>query len=171
MGIRGVGTEGGARSRALDELAAQGIAGAAVYLLDVVPLFEMMWADGRVETCESDLVLRFLEQHVDRLNRAAGARVLSHADAHAFARRFARERPSPELLGLLRRLVPTVSLASSDRPSNERQRRNILDFCIDIGAACGEPPPRIPIEHFCVEEKRAFEEILQTLGLPGEPGP
>jgi hypothetical protein len=37
------------RRDAIAELAKHGIKGAQIYLIDLIPLIEMMWADGRIQ--------------------------------------------------------------------------------------------------------------------------
>ena len=143
--------------------------GAAVVVLGsdltAIPLVEMMWADGRADRVESELVARFLRDHVDRLNRLAGAEVLSHADARRFLARFAAERPHPELLELLSALVPGLSLASSDAATNRDRRQAILDFCLQIGAACTPLSSPEARTHFERAERECFWHIVETLDL------
>jgi hypothetical protein len=152
-------------NEAAAELRRLGIAGPHLYLLDAIPLLEMMWADGRAEQVESDLVASFLRDHVDRLNQLAGAEVISHRDASEFLRRFATRRPEPELLELLGALVPEISFRSSDPQANRARRQAILDFCLQIGAACTPLSSPEARSHFESAERECFWRIVRELEL------
>jgi hypothetical protein len=47
------------RQRAIDELEQHGIRGPNVYLIDIIPLIEMIWADGRVQEGELEILRTF----------------------------------------------------------------------------------------------------------------
>lgn len=151
------------RHDALERLAAFGIAGTDVYFVDTIPLLEMILADGVVQPEEVALLEAFLKSHVENLNALAGHEVVTLEGARAFVRQFLERRPDPELLGLLRRLLPETGL-SGDEPHSIQRRRAILGFCLDIGAACVAAYPDGDRNRFCAEEQKAFEEIFQTLG-------
>ena len=72
------------RQRAIDELEQHGIRGPNVYLIDIIPLIEMIWADGRVQEGELEILKDFLHAHVSRINRMAGYEVLTYEKARNF---------------------------------------------------------------------------------------
>ncbi len=124
------------RHDAVRELERHGIRGAHTYLIDVLPLIEMMWADGIVQSVERDLLDKFLQHHIDNLNTLVGYNAISYDDGAAFVERFLVERPSAEMLTVLRKLIAPVRFSSSDVTRNDAQRRAIMRWCLDIGASC-----------------------------------
>jgi len=156
----------GKRSDGIVELERYGISGSQVYLLDVIPLIEMMWADGIVQAEEWKLLLEFVSEHVANINAAAGLTVLTPKEAAEFVNRFSGERPDPTLLQHLRELIPSVRLSNSDPVTNQQRREAILQWCLDIGAACVANYPYGSHERFDAKEKECFKSILNTLAVP-----
>ncbi len=150
------------RREALEELRRHGIEGADVYLMDIIPLIEMIWADGRAQPGEIDILENFLQQHVERLNRMSGYEVLSMAQARRFVGRFLSSRPDPELLHTLRELVAPVRLATSDEALRHQVRESLLAACLDIAASAVIAYPYGIDERFNAQEKRCFFEILES---------
>jgi hypothetical protein len=159
------------RHDALAKLASFGIEGSDVYLIDVMPLLEMVWADGRVQHEELQILDSFLRGHVKNVNELAGETVITFEQAQEFTRRFLDVRPDPALLGLLRRIVPLVSVQNEGGVMSVHRRRAMLDFCLDIGAACVAEYPHGDRERFCREEKELFESIFKTLSEAAAPEP
>ncbi len=151
------------RAEAVDRLEHHGIEGADVYLLDLVPLLDMMWADGLVQGPELHLLDHFVRQHVEAINALAGTAVLSPARAQRFTKRFLSARPDQRLLQELCELVPPVRLSSSDTKNNDARRRAIIEWCLDIGAACVTDYPYGARSRFKDEEKERFFAILRAL--------
>jgi hypothetical protein len=50
------------RSEVIEELRSYNIKGPEVYMIDIIPLIEMIWADGIVQKEEISLLYDFLEQ-------------------------------------------------------------------------------------------------------------
>ena len=153
------------RVRALAVLRKHGISGVDVYLIDLMPLIEMVWADGKAQESELSIFETYLHKHVTTLNRAAGHRMLTVEAARSFVRRFLVERPSPELLGELRSLVSAVRLSNSDSQQNEALRCSLLATCMDIAASAVVTYPYGHGERFDADEKHSFFEILDSLGI------
>src|SRR5262245_26638526 len=124
------------RPEAVERLERYGIKGTDVYLLDLIPLIDMMWADGLLQAPERELFQQFMIEHIEAFNEVAGADVLSIEQAERFAARFLATRPDDRLLRELRDLVPPLRLQSSDTAGNETRRQAIIEWCLDIGAAC-----------------------------------
>ena len=152
------------RARALAVLRRLGISGPDVYLIDLIPLLEIVWADGKAQESELAIFEEFLHEHVDALNRSVGHRMLTLERARAFVCRFLRERPSPDLLRELRSLVTSVRMSSSDDVRNAALRSSLLAACVDIAASAVADYPYAHGERFDAEEKRSFFEILESLG-------
>lgn len=154
------------RAEAVEALAEHGISGGCIYLIDVIPLIDMLWADGRAESVEVELLQDFLRQHVDAINEMAGTPVLTHQDGIDFLRRFLAARPSEALLTALAEKIAPVRLATSDATANRRGRQTILEWCLDIGAAAVSEYPYGVRERFCQREKERFLAILAILDGP-----
>lgn len=151
------------RSDAIKELEQFGIRGSDVYLIDVLPLIEMMWADGAIQDVERGLLEKFVGEHVANVNALAGFPALKPEDAQKFIERFLATRPQPETLEILRKLIPVVRLGSSDNVRNEQHRKAILRWCLDIGASCVTDYPYGDHDRFSEAEKKCFEDIFGSL--------
>lgn len=154
------------RKEALAVLRRHGIHGPHVYLIDLIPLVEMIWADGKAQESEVEIFEGYLERHVGSINTLAGHTVLTSATAREFVVRFLRERPDPDLLRSLRSLVAAVRLSSSDAEHNERLRSSLLATCVDIAASAVTHYPYLHGDRFDAGEKQSFFEILDSV----EPG-
>ncbi len=151
------------RQEAIESLRRFGIEGEQVYLIDIIPLIQMLWCDGKAQESEVALLREFLERHVAHINQVAGYRLLEVDAAWRFVERFLRERPDPELLGILQSFVAPVRLASGSPDERGRVRDCLLAACLDIASSAGTDYPYGGGERFCVEEKRCFFEILSAL--------
>lgn len=149
------------RAEALRRLARFGIHGADVYLVDLVPLLEMIWADGEAQDEERDELRAYVRRHVTRLNDLAGYPMLKEADAWAFVERYLRERPDPELLAELRELVAPLRLSSSNEEDNEALRSSMLASCLHIAARASAPGAGQ--RRISALERSTFFEILDSL--------
>lgn len=150
------------RGQALTELGRFGIKGPNVYLIDVIPLIEMIWADGKAQRSEISILKRFLKRHVDHINKMAGYEILSLMDAEAFLTAFLNKRPDPELLRTLRNFISPVRLSSSDAASNAAIKQSLLAACLDIASSAVTEYPYGIDERFNTEEKKCFFEILES---------
>jgi len=151
------------RAEAVERLAEHGITGVEVYLIDVIPLIEMIWADGQAQDEEVELMRDFLRRHVDHVNALAGRAILAQEQASAFVDRFLHEPPPPEVLRALRNLVRPVRLTNSDPAVNASLRRSLLAACLDIAASAVVAYPYGRGERFDALEKLAYFEILDSL--------
>ena len=158
-------TEHAAVSRrdALNALKGYGITGEQVYLIDLIPLIEIMWADGQTQKGEIAVLENYIEQHVHQVNKEAGCCVLSFQTAKAFAEQFIKERPSPDLMETLRSFIKPVRLSGTDRESNEKLRSSLLSACMDIASSSVTHYPYNFEERFNREEKMCFFSILESL--------
>ncbi|MCJ7829976.1 MAG: hypothetical protein MUP74_01190 [Desulfobacterales bacterium] len=134
-----------------------------MYLIDIIPLIEMLWSDGKAQESEVVLLREFLERHVVHINRMAGYRLLKVDAAWRFVERFLRERPDTELLGVLRSFVAPVRLTSGSLDDQAHARDCLLAACLDIASSAVTDYPYAGGERFCIEEKQCFFEILGTL--------
>lgn len=151
------------RQEAIDRLRDFGIQGEQVYLIDLIPLVEMIWADGSAQQSEVAIFETYLEQHIARINTLAGYAILTIEAAQTFIQRFLTERPSEKLLQTLRSLIPPIRLANSDHTANQALRKSLLQGCLDIAASSVTEYPYESIERFCSSEKQCWFEIFETL--------
>ncbi len=151
------------RQEAVNELKKYGITGAQIYLIDLIPLIEIIWADGHAQAGEVSILDNYLQKHVEHINEIAGTEVLTFDKALAFVQRFVNERPDPELLKTLRSFVAPIRLSSSDIESNEALRQSLLAACLDIASSSVIKYPYGINERFNPEEKRCYFEIVESL--------
>jgi len=151
------------REEIVEELAHYGIQGKHVYLLDMIPLIEMIWADGEKQDGELAVLDHYLVRHVEKLNQAAGYEIISLDSAEAFIARFLQERPDPAYLRRLRNFLPSLRLVSPDPAENQAVQEFILAGCLDIASACVTRYPYELDDRFDAGEKKCFFEILRTL--------
>jgi hypothetical protein len=155
---------GMSRQEAMEELNRHGISGTHVYLIDVFPLIEMMWADGQVQQIEIAILDQFLTRHVDEINQRAGCAVLEYKEAHAFVAPLIATQPDTLWLREVRLLIPPLRFSSPDPEVNKAARESILGVCLDIAAGAVTQYPYDLNERINAEEKRCFFDILDTFG-------
>jgi len=154
------------REQALKELeTAHGISGEQIYLLPVVPLIEMLWADGVNQGDEVLLVYDFVSKHIALINTLAdGQEVLDMAQAKTFLDPMIEDYPPEGLLRALRALANEVVFDYSDETSKQEMRERILDYCMDIAAAAVTHYPYNKRDRFVAEEKILLRELCEELG-------
>ncbi len=151
------------REMALDRLAGHGIEGVNVYLIDIIPLIEMMWADGKIQSEEITILDYYLKKHVKHINDIAGMEAMTLSKARKFVSRFLRNRPDPSLLKTMRSFIGPLRLAALDDHERNEFRKSLLSACFDIASSAGLEYPYGIGEKFHPEEKRCFFEILESL--------
>ncbi len=157
------------RQDALDRLRDFNIQGEEVYLIDLIPLIEMIWSDGQAQASEIGLFKDYLISHIERVNNMAGYKMLTLEKAEKFVQRFLQKRPSSQLLETLRSLIPPLRLSSSDSGANEDLRSSLLQGCLDIAASSVTNYPYESMERFCSSEKKCWFEIFETLHGTSQP--
>lgn len=155
------------REQVLRELETEhGIRGDQIYLLEVIPLIEMIWADGKAQGAEVDILYRFVSDQVHAYRRDVEDHdFLPDAQVHAFLERFLNERPSPRLLAALRKLSGAMVAAGADPETNVRRATTVLEFCLDIAAASVTHYPYGQRERFMEMEKRILHELMETFDI------
>ncbi|WP_305907988.1 hypothetical protein Q9L42_012875 [Methylomarinum sp. Ch1-1] len=133
------------------------------YFLDLIPLIDMIWADGINQEGELKILYQFVIEHIAKLDQLYATPVISVADANSFLDRFAHQKPDRRLLGAL-----TTLFLSEDH----RHRQTILDYCMDIAAACTTQYPFGMHERVVREEKQLLEKLIRELNIaPERKGP
>lgn len=150
------------RQEALEKLKQYEIQGPQVYLIDIIPLIEMIWADDCVQESETQLLYDYLERHVRHINKLSGAQTLSLKEARAFVDKFIKERPDTELLRTLRGLIEPVR-STSDTAYYTAIKKSLLAQCLNIGFSAFTGDPSTCGERFDSDEKMCFFEIMESL--------
>jgi len=152
-----------ARRHALDVLERDyGIFGGMVYLLDVIPLVEMLWADGQCQDAERLLIRKYLREHIAWLaEQAGGLEVVSEAQIDTFTARFIDRRPPEGLLASLRELACEVAFPANGTKDERKQKT--LDYCLDIAAAAVAVYPYGPHERVEESEKAVLRDLFRAL--------
>jgi hypothetical protein len=144
----------------------QGVPARFIYLLDVIPLVEMLWADGRNQEAEVALVKKFLVEHLAELETAAGDNTpITVEEIDHFLERFVLTRPEPALLARLRELAE-CNIAQAPDPS--ARSRTVLEYCLDIASAAVTHYPHGYHERFEQAEKQALWKLMSNLELDPE---
>lgn len=140
-----------------------------IYLLPLIPLIEVIWADGRAQQAEVDLLLDFTRRWLSLLKSDAdGETVVDVAHAQRFLERFLRQRPSQELLGRLRELALDLLASNSNQQQVIERSRSILEYCIDIAAATVQTYPYAPRERVMDDEKNLLIELMLSMQIDPE---
>ncbi len=148
-----------------------GLQGSDIYLLDLIPLIEVIWADNQNQEPELKLLYQFAIEHTAKINNAAsGTEVISADAVNGFLDRFAHQRPDQALLRDLRQIALERSTAHADLEHVQARHRTILQYCIDIAAACVAQYPYERHERVMEQEKALLLELMQAYHIdPNRP--
>lgn len=124
------------RRDALATLKRHGFGGPLVYLLDVLPLVRMAWADGVVQPSERAEILAFVDEHLGRLDIQAQSTVVPRPVALECINRLLAVRPSEEEFDELLEALVVLRLGG-ERAGVRTQR--ILDAVTRVGSAANSP--------------------------------
>lgn len=127
------------------------------YFLELIPLIEMIWADGQNQQAELSLLYKFTIEHMAHLDQSSGITFVSTDDANDFLDRFAHQRPSPQLLEKLRELVVHSAMSNSSC-----RHQSILEYCLDIAAACATQYPFGIQERIVESEKQLLNKLFSV---------
>ena len=150
------------REEAIQDLSLFGIKEPNAYLIDIIPLIEMIWADGEAHESELAILDEYLHKRVQQINEMAGYAAIDFQGAQAFAYQFIRQKPLPEFLRTLRSLVGPIIMSSSDSRYVEPLTKLMFEACIDIAANALRKYPYGLHDRFDSDEKRCFYEIIMT---------
>jgi hypothetical protein len=139
-----------------------GLTPETIYLLPLMPLIEVMWADGVAQPAEISIFYDCLTRHLaDLYNQADGEEVISVEVAEKFAGDFLNTRPDPEKMRRLRDLSVQLLNHSHDA----KLRRSVMDNCLDLAAIAVTRYPYERRERVMSAEKRVLHELFQGLNL------
>ncbi len=130
------------------------------YFLDLIPLIQVIWADSCNQDAELKILYKFMTEYISYLDKLAGAPFVSIEQANDFLDRFAHHKPSDELLKELRLIS---SLSNENKVQSRHQ--TVLDYCLDIAAACTNKYPYGMHERIVEEEKQILLKLFKELGI------
>lgn len=145
------------RRDAAATLGSLGISAPELYLLELIPVFEMLCGDGQASAAERRALDAFLGRQVQLANELHGREVVDIDQARAFADRLVQQRPAPALLAALRGLIPRVE------PTHERGQGAVLEFCLELGACSVSEYPAGDFARFSRAERESFEQLFGAL--------
>ena len=131
------------------------------YFLNLIPLIEVLWADGTNRPQELHLLYQFLIEHIAFLDKQAGEQVITIDDANDFLERFAHQRPPKYLLKRLHDIILQLN-----HNSFTEQKQTILDYCMDIAAACTKSYPYPLRGRVIDEEKELLKDLFKAFDIP-----
>lgn len=139
-----------------------GLTPETIYLLPLVPLIEVMWADGVLQPSEISIFYECLTRHLaDLYQQADGEEPISVAGAEKFVDGLLTTRPDPEKLHRLRDLSVQLLNLSPDASL----RRSVLDSCLDLAAIAVTRYPYNRRDRVMIAEKRVLHELFESLNL------
>lgn len=149
----------------LSALESHGITGKYLYLAELFPLIEVIWADGMNQEAEITIFYKALVSHLRQINCSLGYQLFTYSEAKVFFKPFIQERPSEDILSLLRRLF-VLTLDSVDDPGRKKEIVNsLLSYSLDIASSSVTQYPYKNNERFDQNEKRCFFSILSDIGV------
>ena len=76
------------RKQAIEDLSMFGIKEPQAYLVDIIPLVEVIWAEGEVQESELPILDEYLHERVRQINEMAGYAAIDFQEAQTFEHRF-----------------------------------------------------------------------------------
>ncbi|HEB78075.1 MAG TPA: hypothetical protein ENI90_06085 [Methylothermaceae bacterium] len=141
---------------------AHGLRDGDLFFLDLIPLVEMIWADGYNQEGEIRILEDCARRHMAELNQLLGHQVVTKRHLRDFLQRFVHRRPSPALLAELRQIA-CHRLRRRARSGQADKAREVLDQCIDIAAACVTRYPYGLRERIMERERELLSALFHQL--------
>ncbi len=152
---------------AIKRLARFGFKENQIYLIDMVLLAEMAWADGCIQKAEKEILLECIKEHVTSINVLAGCNVITEESAIAFVDNLLETRPDQELFDEVLRIIADVRINNKPPADAADNRMAILNGCLDIAASSVTKYPYGLTERFTAEEKSTYHKIQKNLSDNG----
>lgn len=138
-----------------------------IYLAPILPIVQVMWADGRNQMPERAKLQLMLEEHCAALSEMAdGMELVSKADREKFDHLFVASRPDFDLLTEFGEIATQMvyeegSMAPpEDREGSLNDRDQLVRACMEIAAACAANHPSYGNEE---DLKRIVDEERQLI--------
>lgn len=137
-----------------------------VYLLELIPLIKMIWADGQNQVAEVAILKRFTMNHLATLSaRNAGVLPITVETTNMFLDRFLNIEPAKEMLDDLSKICANRLRNHSDLEYSRQRAQDIINFCIDIAAACAADYPYEYDERIIEQEKSVLKDLIKEFGF------
>jgi len=134
-----------------------------IFFLHLVPLIEVLWADGKSQQTERVLVYEYAMSLQRAWAREAGTEVISDKALHDFFTRFLSKDDDAATLHGLRQLLLALPVSPDSRP--ELSLDTVLDYCIDIAACAVTHYPYGLHDRVNVAEKHIIKELVQQVAM------
>ncbi len=144
---------------AVEELETVGINQEEVYLIDLLPLIEIMWADGKTQLKEVEIFQLYSSKRIEEINKSAGFQVLSQTKVKLFIERHLKKAPDPEMMVVVRKVLSEVLAKNQD----EKFKETLLNTALDIASANATTYPFGNSDRFNLDEKKCFFQLLSSL--------
>jgi hypothetical protein len=133
-----------------------------VFFLHLVPLLEVLWADGKSQEAERALVYDYSMNLQRAWAKEAGTEVVSDQALHDFFTRFLHQRPDAATLRGLRDLLLALPIRADSAP--ELSLDTVLDYCLDIAASAVTHYPYGLHDRVTAPEKTLIKELVRQIG-------
>ncbi|ERS84739.1 hypothetical protein Q667_17975 [Marinobacter sp. C1S70] len=143
-----------------------------IYLAPVLPVVQVMWADGRNQIPERAKLQVIIQDHCRALAELAGGmEVVSQTDIDIFDRTFVAQKPDPTTLSPFFEVASELLGGRSDAGKEESeslyQREKLFQACLEIAATCPADMGRGSGEMFARRivdaERRYIEQVFELL--------
>lgn len=150
------------REDALALLSVYGIKGKRVYLIDLIPLIEMIWAGGQLQPEKIDFLDHYIKQHLRHINQMAGYLVLSMSDATRFTAPYLTAYPNMAHLKKIRECIEPVRFGETRNDYGDLMMRRILSACLNLlSISMAQFPHELQNEN-CVKERGLYLDIMES---------
>jgi hypothetical protein len=155
------------REDALMRLSLFGIKGKRVYLIDLIPLIEMIRAGGQLQPEKIDYLDHYTKQHLRHINQMAGYLLLSMADATQFTAPYLLAHPDMAHLKKIRECITPVRLGETRNDYGDLTMRRILSACLKLLSISLAQYPDDVHDEYCSEERGMYLDIMESFGMHG----
>ena len=153
-----------ARESALDRLRRCSIEGKRIYLIDLIPLIEMIWAGdrARVAPTQIEFLYQYANWHLGHINAMAGYLLLKSTDATNFAAPYLVSRPDMARLKKVRECIVPVRLGETRNDYGDMVMNRIMSACRGILSMSVAKYPREFQHIYRPREEDVYLDIMKS---------
>lgn len=150
-----------------------------VYLAPVLPIVQVMWADGRNQMPERAKLHCIIENHCKALSELAGGiEIVSASDIELFDRTFIANRPDPQILTAFTGMASGVVAHRESRPDIQNSNSlfnsdQLFHACLEIAATCPAPKEKglgeLFSQRIAQEERSLIEKTFELFQPQNQP--
>jgi hypothetical protein len=150
------------RECALERLRRFGVEGKRIYLIDLIPLIEMIWAGGRIVSEPIELLYQYANRHLCHINAMAGYLLLTTTDATNLAAPYLTSRPDMAVIKRIRECIVPVRLGETRNDYGDMIMNRIMSACREI-LSMSVTKVHLELQHVhCSEEIDMYLDIMKT---------